>query len=339
VRKTSVYLDERQAARLARLAREEGRSQAAILRDAVESYWPKPSRDRNFALAVGFPRIVDDSRLLRADENEPSGRPSVGRSPLPALLARALLVLVLLALGGCAGSDEEDARTESDTGTSTVTENGFDASAGSADRPSAADAPRRDTASRGTGTADRSSAADAPRGGPASRGTGTADLEGGPVPEGPDRDPGLYGDRREAAKGGESLERVYQGFGEAVAAGIGDVQVPVRKTLGNAERDESLTEICALMSDEARRQTVDYARISAGLAGVQWSCEKAVALLLRRTRQGGGLKRSLKAEVVSVNAEGDRATATVSFGDGPLTSVPLVKEGGEWKLAATPAAG
>jgi Ribbon-helix-helix protein, copG family len=64
MRKTSVYLDDRQAERLARLAREEGRSQAEILRDAVDSYRPKPSRDRNFALAAGFPRIDDDPRPL-----------------------------------------------------------------------------------------------------------------------------------------------------------------------------------------------------------------------------------------------------------------------------------
>jgi hypothetical protein len=64
VRKTSVYLDERQASRLARLAREEGRSQAEILRDAVDSYRSKPSQDRHFALAAGFPRIDDDPRPL-----------------------------------------------------------------------------------------------------------------------------------------------------------------------------------------------------------------------------------------------------------------------------------
>jgi hypothetical protein len=51
MRKTSVYLDEDQAERLARLAREEGRSQAEILREAVANYQPKPSQDRSFALA------------------------------------------------------------------------------------------------------------------------------------------------------------------------------------------------------------------------------------------------------------------------------------------------
>jgi predicted DNA-binding protein len=51
MRKTSVYLGEEQAERLARLARQEGRSQAEILREAVASYQPKRAEDRNFALA------------------------------------------------------------------------------------------------------------------------------------------------------------------------------------------------------------------------------------------------------------------------------------------------
>jgi predicted transcriptional regulator len=51
MRKTSVYLDERLAVRLATLARAEGRSQAEILREAVETYEPRGRRDRNFALA------------------------------------------------------------------------------------------------------------------------------------------------------------------------------------------------------------------------------------------------------------------------------------------------
>jgi hypothetical protein len=50
MRKTSVYLDEDQAQRLARMAREEGRSQAEVLREAVATYQPKSSVDRNFAL-------------------------------------------------------------------------------------------------------------------------------------------------------------------------------------------------------------------------------------------------------------------------------------------------
>jgi hypothetical protein len=51
MRKTSVYLDERLALRLATLARSQGRSQAEILREAVETYEPRRPQDRNFALA------------------------------------------------------------------------------------------------------------------------------------------------------------------------------------------------------------------------------------------------------------------------------------------------
>ena len=64
MRKTSVYLDDEQAERLARLARQEGRSQAEILRAAVAAYQPALSRDRDFALAAGFARIDDDPRPI-----------------------------------------------------------------------------------------------------------------------------------------------------------------------------------------------------------------------------------------------------------------------------------
>jgi predicted transcriptional regulator len=64
MRKTSVYLDDAQAERLARLARTEGRSQAEILRKAIASYHPQPSDDRDFALSAGFRRIDDDPRPI-----------------------------------------------------------------------------------------------------------------------------------------------------------------------------------------------------------------------------------------------------------------------------------
>lgn len=66
MRKTSVYLSEELADRLARLARQEGRSQAEVLRAAVASYQPRPSRDRSFALAAGFARIDGDPRPISA---------------------------------------------------------------------------------------------------------------------------------------------------------------------------------------------------------------------------------------------------------------------------------
>jgi hypothetical protein len=44
-----VYLDEAHAKRLVRIAREEGRSQAEVLRRAIDAYDPEPTRDRDFA--------------------------------------------------------------------------------------------------------------------------------------------------------------------------------------------------------------------------------------------------------------------------------------------------
>lgn len=64
VRKTSVYLDEVRAAQLARLAELEGRSQAEVLRAAVDAYARHVAGDREFALAAGFPRIDEDPRPI-----------------------------------------------------------------------------------------------------------------------------------------------------------------------------------------------------------------------------------------------------------------------------------
>jgi predicted DNA-binding protein len=64
MRKTSVYMDEKLTERLARLASEEGTSQAQVLREAVAAYQPKRCSDRDFALAAGFERIDDDPRPI-----------------------------------------------------------------------------------------------------------------------------------------------------------------------------------------------------------------------------------------------------------------------------------
>jgi predicted transcriptional regulator len=64
MRKTSVYLDDQQADRLAALARDAGRPQAEILRAAIAAYRPPSSKDRSFTLAAGFQRIDDDPRPI-----------------------------------------------------------------------------------------------------------------------------------------------------------------------------------------------------------------------------------------------------------------------------------
>lgn len=71
MRKTSVYLSDELAERLARIARETGRSQAEVLRAAVAAYQPAPATDRAFALAGcvtgpgGSIADVDEDELLR----------------------------------------------------------------------------------------------------------------------------------------------------------------------------------------------------------------------------------------------------------------------------------
>lgn len=50
MKKTSVYLTEGESRRLADLARQERRSQAEVLREAIAQYKPKGSPDRNFAV-------------------------------------------------------------------------------------------------------------------------------------------------------------------------------------------------------------------------------------------------------------------------------------------------
>lgn len=64
MRKTSVYLTERESARLAELARAEGRSQAEIIREAITAYVPPGRGQGEFALAVGFDRIDADARPI-----------------------------------------------------------------------------------------------------------------------------------------------------------------------------------------------------------------------------------------------------------------------------------
>jgi predicted DNA-binding protein len=64
MRKTSVYLTERESERLAELARSEGRSQAEIIREAIVAYIPGGRGDGEFALAAGFTRIDNDPRPI-----------------------------------------------------------------------------------------------------------------------------------------------------------------------------------------------------------------------------------------------------------------------------------
>ena len=71
MRKTSVYLSERESRRLVELSRAEGRSQAEIIREAITAYVPGSKGDGEFALAAGFARRDDDPRpISQIPENE-----------------------------------------------------------------------------------------------------------------------------------------------------------------------------------------------------------------------------------------------------------------------------
>jgi len=51
VNKTSVYLNEEEIARLAKLAHQEGTSQAEVIRRAIRAYEPQRRGDRDFAMS------------------------------------------------------------------------------------------------------------------------------------------------------------------------------------------------------------------------------------------------------------------------------------------------
>ena len=68
MRKTSLYLDDEQAERLARLSRAESRPQAEIIREAIAKYEPSAGGDRNFELAGCVAGPGDSIADLDVDE-------------------------------------------------------------------------------------------------------------------------------------------------------------------------------------------------------------------------------------------------------------------------------
>jgi hypothetical protein len=168
------------------------------------------------------------------------------------------------------------------------------------------------------------------------------DTPSGPGAEGAGHSrPTLAGDRAQARVGARAIDDIYADLADVAKAPMADVEVSLRAGLDAADADPGLRGVCALLSERAKRQTIVYGKRASGLGDVDWTCEKATVVLLRRARRTGRLERSLEATVVGVNAEGDRATATMRFGGprGQLSTVPMVREDGEWKLAAAAAGG
>jgi hypothetical protein len=123
----------------------------------------------------------------------------------------------------------------------------------------------------------------------------------------------------------ETTTRFYEILGEDEAAGKGHTTIDAAA-------------FCDLMSEKAQAQTIDYARVSSAVAR-KWDCETAVEQLVLRSKGTGGFRQASRAEVLGVNTEGGRGTATIRFGGGAVTSVPLVREGDEWKLAQSEVGG
>lgn len=94
--------------------------------------------------------------------------------------------------------------------------------------------------------------------------------------------------------------------------------------------------LCGLMTERARRAMTTYLAAQTQLRD-RWSCEAAARRLIERAKRFKGLKRALQVDVIGVNVDGNRATASVRFGKRqPISTLPLVKEDGRWKLGRPP---
>jgi hypothetical protein len=155
-----------------------------------------------------------------------------------------------------------------------------------------------------------------------------------------------------SAEGGANARKVERAHEDrSPAKALSPVEQQVERTatdfysiLGSEKAPKSLDEttidsasFCELMSEAAVAQTIRYAKVSSGI-GQKWDCESAIELLVIRSKRTGGFEGADQAKVIGINAQGGRASASVRFGNGAVTSLPLVKEDGEWKLASNSAA-
>jgi hypothetical protein len=144
---------------------------------------------------------------------------------------------------------------------------------------------------------------------------------------------GPPGERRAA---GQAVRGAYGGFADALRAGAVLLAEIPRYALLQAEQIDAFANVCDLLSSDAQQEAIDYARRSSGFDDIEWTCVKAIALLLRSARVGGMEQQVFRTKLVAINVDGDQATATLSFGkEGSLSTAPLVKEKGEWKIGSS----
>jgi len=166
-------------------------------------------------------------------------------------------------------------------------------------------------------------------------------LAGGDESDDGSTDSGRAG-ARPVVSGDASRPPAFKGPGSPIAdpqsaeEHAQNTAIRIYETLGDVD-DVDTRSLCGLMSADARIQTIRYARLSSNIGQARWTCTTAMNVLLHRSRRSQGLPRVEDAQVVGVTTDGNRATATVRLGErGALTTFPLVRENGEWKLGATP---
>lgn len=134
-----------------------------------------------------------------------------------------------------------------------------------------------------------------------------------------------------AACGGDDAGSTSTGTQATAPASGGSERERARaavESLYSAIRDGDAEEVCDSLTEAGQRQVA-----AGGLGGKSDSCADAFQKFLDAAERQGGLNLTLKAKVEKVRVDGDKAVATVSFGGpGRTGPVPLVKQGGEWKV-------
>jgi hypothetical protein len=96
--------------------------------------------------------------------------------------------------------------------------------------------------------------------------------------------------------------------------------------------DGAEKQFCDHVSREAKRQ---MAKEVGDNTGPDVVCQQTFDPLVLRAGKTKKLNPTLRAEITGIAVDGQRAVAEVDF-DGKPGSLPLVREDGEWKLAAAP---
>lgn len=123
------------------------------------------------------------------------------------------------------------------------------------------------------------------------------------------------------ACGGDSSESEPESEADRVRATV--------DALYEAMGDRDAEGVCDQLNAAAQEQIA-----KGGLGSEGRTCVEGFEGFFEASEEAGGLDAPRNAEVVDVEVDGDRATATVEFGPGQRGDIPLAKVEGEWKLEA-----